>query len=367
MMTEDSEGFLYPKVNESLCVDCGLCDRVCPMRVDPLPVHPITVLAAYNDNENVRKQSSSGGIFTLLAEKTIAEGGVVFGARFNKDWQVEIAYTESLEGIDAFRGSKYVQATVGKAYTDAKSFLKQGRKVLFSGTPCQISGLNHFLQESYDNLITVDVVCHGVPSPKVWHLYLAEVTHNATFAIKSCSFRNKANGWKRYNFSLEYNNDGQTSTISSFYLQNHFMRAFLRNMILRPSCYACRAKEGRSHSDITIADFWGIQDVLPEMDDDLGTGLVLINTVKGQRVIGSISMTSLPVAIKDAIKNNPSWGKSVNPHPRRNDFFRRLKKGKRVIHLIEWELNPPLSLYQKIRAYLSRVKQRMTTLNGGIS
>ena len=145
------------------------------------------------------------------------------------------------------------------------------------------------------------------------------------------------------------------------------MRAFLRNMILRPSCYACRAKEGRSHSDITIADFWGIQDVLPEMDDDLGTGLVLINTVKGQRVIGSISMTSLPVAIKDAIKNNPSWGKSVNPHPRRNDFFRRLKKGKRVIHLIEWELNPPLSLYQKIRAYLSRVKQRMTTLNGGIS
>ena len=160
MMTEDSEGFLYPKVNESLCVDCGLCDRVCPMRVDPLPVHPITVLAAYNDNQNVRKQSSSGGIFTLLAEKTIAEGGVVFGARFNKDWQVEIAYTESLEGIDAFRGSKYVQATVGKAYTDAKSFLKQGRKVLFSGTHCQISGLNHFLQESYDNLITVDVVCH---------------------------------------------------------------------------------------------------------------------------------------------------------------------------------------------------------------
>ena len=365
MMTKDSEGFLYPKINEQSCIDCGLCNRVCPIQGNPSPVLPTTILAAYNNNENVRKQSSSGGIFTLLAEKTIAEGGVVFGARFNKDWQVEIAYTESFEGIDAFRGSKYVQATVGNAYTDAKSFLKQGRKVLFSGTPCQISGLNHFLQETYDNLLTVDVVCHGVPSPKVWHHYLAEVTHNAVFAIKSCTFRNKDNGWKRFNFSLEYSHDGKNATISSFHQQNHFMRAFLRNMILRPSCYACGAKEGRSHSDITIADFWGIQNVLPEMDDDLGTGLVFVNTFKGQNIIDSISMTSHPVTIQDAIKDNPCWKESVHPHPKREHFFKILKKKNSIICLIEKELAPQLSFRQYTHNLLIRLELGISARLGG--
>ena len=336
------------------------------MRSNSEPVLPIGVLAANNYDENVRIKSSSGGIFSLLAEKCIAEGGVVFGARFSKDWQVEIGYAETLEGIEAFRGSKYVQASVGNAYSVAKAFLKRGRKVLFSGTPCQISGLNCFLQGNYDNLLTVDVVCHGVPSPKVWQYYLDEIARNTALAINSCSFRNKDNGWKHFNFIMQLGDDGKTAKISSFHQENHYMRAFLRNMSLRPSCHKCMSKEGRSHSDITIADFWGIQNVLPEMDDDMGTGLVFVNTAKGQCQIDSIKMRSAPVTIQDALKENPSWKESVQPHPKREHFFQEIDKCKSLCKLIDLELMPSHVTYkQKLRNTLSKIKQMIVFNSGG--
>ena len=174
IMQTDNEGFLYPIVDATTCIDCGLCEKVCPVINQTEPQEPLKVYAAYNKNEDIRMQSSSGGIFTLLAEEIIKKGGVVFGVKFNKDWMPEFGYTETLEGLSTYRGSKYVQAIVGDAYKQAEEFLKAGREVLFSGTPCQIAGLKRYLRKEYDKLLTVDIICHGVPSPKVWNMYLKE-------------------------------------------------------------------------------------------------------------------------------------------------------------------------------------------------
>ena len=171
-MRADSEGFLYPEADAQACIDCGLCEKVCNELHPFTRSEPLKVLAAVNRDEAVRMKSSSGGLFHLLARRTIEEGGVVFGARFDSDWQVLIDYADTMEGVKAFMGSKYVQARIADSYKDARRFLSEGRKVLFSGTPCQIAGLHQFLRREYANLLTVDIVCHGTPSPKVWGLYL---------------------------------------------------------------------------------------------------------------------------------------------------------------------------------------------------
>ncbi len=173
-MHEDSEGFLYPEVDASLCIDCHLCEKVCPVIHPGGERRPLASYAAVNRDERVRQSSSSGGVFTALAEKVIARGGVVFGARFDEKWEVVHGWTDSVEGLAGFRGSKYVQSRMGSCFREAESFLKSGREVLFSGTPCQVSGLRLFLRKEYAGLLTVDFICHGVPSPGVWRNYLKE-------------------------------------------------------------------------------------------------------------------------------------------------------------------------------------------------
>lgn len=175
---EDEQGFRYPCVNQELCIDCGLCEKVCPCINENEQIMPLDIYAAKNPDKEIRKKSSSGGFFTMLAESIIDEGGVVFGARFNKKYNVIHDYTETKDGIEAFRGSKYVQSIIGDTYKQARDFLKAGRKVLFSGTPCQIAGLRLFLRKDYEHLYTVDFICHGVPSPGVFRWYLQEEINN---------------------------------------------------------------------------------------------------------------------------------------------------------------------------------------------
>ena len=354
-MQADNEGFLYPVVNEADCIDCGLCEKVCHELHPYEERKPLNVYAAINKDEEIRLKSSSGGIFYLLAEKTISEGGVVFGARFDEDWQVVIDYAETMEGIKPFMGSKYVQARTATAFKETEAFLKQGRKVLFSGSPCQIAGLHHYLRKEYDNLITVDFVCHGVPSPKVWQRYLDEVVTSGKRAINDVKFRNKSNGWKKFNFVLSYNQEEKTHSLCSWHQQNHYMRAFLSDMILRPSCHECRAKQGRSHSDITIADFWGIHIEMPEMDDDKGTGLVLVNTDKGRQALDWSKVTKKESSVEVASKYNGGLSSITKPHPKRAEFFAALDVSPSVIDLIDKSLRP--SFKRRVRLTLRRYKQ----------
>ena len=339
-MVEDSEGFLYPQVDEEACVNCGLCEKVCN-ELQPYDTRePLQVLAAINKDEKVRQKSSSGGIFHLLAEKTIREGGVVFGARFDENWQVVIDYAEDMEGVEAFMGSKYVQARMENAYVDAKRFLNEGRKVLFSGTPCQVAGLHKFLRKSYDNLLSVDLICHGVPSPKVWRVYLEEVVKQGQ-SISCVEFRNKEKGWKKFSFFLSYNGVGKTVSMLSPLSENHFMKAFLGNIILRPSCYECKVKDCSSQSDITIADFWGIETLFPQMDDNKGTGMVFVNTEKGKSVLDFAQMRVAETTYDSIRPLNPACWRSAQPHSKREDFFRRLGE-RSVIDLINDCTKPTL-------------------------
>ena len=342
-MREDEEGFLYPVVDDPLCIDCGLCEKVCPVLHTDKEREPLEVYAAQNKNEQIRQASSSGGIFTLLAEKVTDEGGVVFGAKFDTDWNVVHDYAETKQGLAAFRGSKYVQSRVGDCYKQVKSFLKAGRKVMFTGTSCQIAGLKHYLGTEYDNLLTVDVVCHGVPSPKVWRLYLdgllarqgdgknSVLSHPAKKRkrIGSIEFRSKSNGWKKYSFALTLSvSDGHgvknTVLLSSLFNENPFMDAFLSNLSLRPSCYACPVKAGKSGSDITIADFWGIEQLLPDFDDDKGTSLVLAFSEKGQQALACLEYDKSEVSYKAALQKNSNMLESVKIPVNRELFFRQL-------------------------------------------
>lgn len=343
-MRTDYEGFLYPNIDITTCIDCGLCEMVCPVLNNAEPKQPLIVYAAYSKNEEIRRQSSSGGIFTLLAEETIKRGGVVFGVKFNKDWMPEFDYTETIEGIAPYRGSKYVQAIVGNAYKIAEDFLKTGRDVMFSGTPCQIAGFKRFLRKEYKNLLTVDIICHGVPSPKVWSMYLNETffkllatrpdgkntVNSATAGIsKSCieaiNFRSKISGWKKYSFLLKLNlpnSDGKNTIVFAETLdKNTFMRAFLNDTILRPSCYSCPVKQGKSHGDITIADFWGINVVDPTFDDDKGCGMIFLNSKKGEDIYKCIDTIHKEIAFNDGIRYNSAYCHSSKPHPNRKKFF----------------------------------------------
>lgn len=353
-MIEDQEGFLYPKVEESSCINCGLCENVCHELHPYDEQTPKEILAAKNKDENVRLVSSSGGVFHLLAEKIISEGGVVFGARFDENWQVLIDYAETIDGVQAFMGSKYVQARMGTAYVDAKKFLNAGKKVLFSGTPCQIAGLHHYLRKEYDNLLTVDIFCHGVPSPKVWGRYLDEVVHACRKAISDVKFRNKRVGWRRFNFTMSYSVSEKMVALYSNHNYNHFMRAFLSDMILRPSCHQCQAKQGRSHSDITIADFWGISATLPEMDDDRGTCLVLVNTGKGHEFIDWNRIVYKQTTLAKSILCNPAYCCSSSVHPRRSEFFLQLDKVQSIVCLINDYVRYPIM--KRIKIMLVNVK-----------
>lgn len=361
-LVEDSEGFLYPTIAPNKCIDCGICEKVCHELHPYEEREPINVYAAINRNEEIRLKSSSGGIFYLLAEKTINESGVVFGARFNKNWQVVIDYTENIKGVISFMGSKYVQSRTENTYKEAEKFLKSGRKVLYSGTPCQIAGLKHFLRKEYDNLVTVDFVCHGVPSPKVWSLYLKEIVTKLR-NIKKIEFRNKHFGWKNFNFKIS----DDTTTLLSDHMENHYMKAFLSDIILRPSCYGCKAKQGKSHSDITIADFWGVGNEIPEMDDDKGTGLVIVNTYKGKSMLNLDDILYHETSLSVASRYNPGLNSSIIVPKQRNYFFSKLDKANSIIRLIEKCFQPSVKqqMIHRMKMYKHEVKMYIKNIMGG--
>lgn len=354
-MQEDGEGFCYPVVNTDLCVHCGLCEKVCPCLNDAKEHVPLKVLAAFNAQNGVRLQSSSGGVFSMLAESAIKDGGVVFGARFDTDWNVRHDYTESMEGLAAFRGSKYVQSLMDNSYQKAKTFLNEGRKVLFTGTPCQIAGLNRYLRKEYDNLLTVDVACHGVPSPGVWKSYLYELSNRLYpgAIIKDVVFRDKRFGWKNYHFTIKIEDEGVEHEYSVPYYQDWYMLSFLKNLILRPSCSSCPVRNGKSGSDLTIGDFWGIEELCPEIDDDLGTSIILVNTLKGGETIKQLNNQLKEIDYSLICDYNPCFVKSFPPHPLRDTFFRK-NKNERIIPLMKLLLSNVFFMRMKRRFILNR-------------
>ena len=278
--------------------------------------------ACCNKDDDIRMKSSSGGVFFELAQKVISEGGTVFGAKYDENRNVVHSHADTMKGVMDFLGSKYVQSSIGEEYKLAKECLESGRKVLFSGTPCQIGGLRAYLKKDYENLITVDFICHGVPSRKVWREYVKEISQNKR--IENISFRDKTEGW--YDFSLKIDfSDG-----SSYRKNNHndvYIKGFLSDLYLRPSCYDCKFKGTERKSDITIADYWGVQNDLPDMYDNKGTSLVLVHSKSGMKIWNDIQnrFTVKETDVNTAISHNPNYTKSVSMNLRRKSFFAQEK------------------------------------------
>jgi ferredoxin len=300
---------LYPIVNESVCIECGICEKVCPVINKSVQHLPINVLGVKNPNAKVRLTSSSGGVFTMLSENIIDRGGVVFGARFNDDFTAVLHdFTTSTDGIKQFIGSKYLQSDKSETFRQVEVFLKDNKLVLYSGTPCEISGLKHYLRRDYPNLFTVDIVCHGVPGPFVWRSYIKHIMNGNK--LTSVSFRDKSTGWKSY--STKYSS--QEIVFCQNAKQDIFMRGFLSNFYLRPSCYDCPTKPFKGCSDLTLGDYWGIEKFSPAFDDDKGVCAVLINTGKGENLFESLNTEKINSSIDEAVKYNPSIIKNT-PKP----------------------------------------------------
>lgn len=310
-MERDNEGFMYPKVNHEQCIKCGKCLRVCPELKSHDSRPPMITQAMQNLDNDVRIASSSGGVFSLLAQQTITRGGIVFGAVFSEDHTVSHSHTESIDGIAAMRGSKYMQSRIGDSFKQAREFLQQGREVLFSGTPCQIAGLMNFLGESYDNLTTASIVCHSVASPVVWCEYIRE--NHASDYVTDTNFRDKTHGWKHYSIRI--------GKIKQPHVDNHYMHVFLERMSIRPSCSQCPAKSGKSGADIILGDLWGIENIAPEMDDDNGTTLAIAYSTKGAHALQQLQATKCTIDYHEALKHNPSLEHSVSENSNRNFFF----------------------------------------------
>lgn len=323
-MIEDEKGFKYPKINKEKCIECNLCIKVCPIINKKVMENNIMAYACYNKNEEELKHSSSGGMFILLAKEILKRNGVVFGAYLDKNYNVQHGYIENKKDIKIFMGSKYVQSNIGETYRNVKYFLEKERYVLYTGTPCQIEGLKTYLGKDYDKLYTQDIICHGVPSPLVWEKYKEYRKNMDKNNPIKINFRDKNNGWNDFSMSFIYKNDK--------YIASHnddlFMNAFLKNTILRDSCYKCNFKNKYRISDITLADYWGVNEVEPQMMNDSGVSLVLVNSSKGRELFRLIKNNIIykETNLDEAIKYNPSFSNSSKMDKNRDKFFKNINK-----------------------------------------
>lgn len=356
-MNSDNEGFLYPVVDEAVCVDCNKCVSSCPVINSPeKPSENPSAYWAINSDEKMRVESSSGGVFTVLAEKTINNGGIVFGAAMSDDCRsVRHISVDNIDELHKLRGSKYVQSDIGDSYNRVKEYLDNGKEILFSGTPCQVEGLLGFLGKDYENLICIDLICHGVPSPKVWEKYIQYVEDTVTSRMESVSFRSKRYGWHKYSVLFSFENKKENiNTLND----DLFMKAFLRDICLRPSCYSCKFKKLNRQSDITLADFWGVERLLPEIDDDKGVSLVIVHSAKGESLLKSVEqrLKSGKTDLDSALKYNTSMLNSVKAHKNRGLFFEKMDDVE-FSELVSKYAN--ISLYSRIRGKLGRIKRKI--------
>lgn len=307
-MKVDEEGFLYPKIDQELCVDCGLCRKVCVFQNGYDTSNSFArpkVYAVKHKSDKVRKNSSSGGAFTAISDCVLSKAGIIYGATYNEELRVIHQCAETAEGRNKFRGSKYVQSDLKEVFSQINENLKNDRYVLFTGTGCQVAGLNSYLGQlkvDIENLLTVDIVCHGTPSPRIFADYISYLEKKNRSKIKQYYFRSKVNGWGHTEEAVfESGKHDHTSVLS----QTH-KELFYSDLCLCPSCYRCKFSNLHRPSDIMIGDFWGIKKSLPELDDDKGVSLVFINTTKGQDIFEKIKdkIDFVQSNTKDCLQHN---------------------------------------------------------------
>ena len=330
-MKSDMEGFLYPNLEKEKCIECGACEKVCPFTVNqtnnPDGVMNPYAVGGWHMDQEVRKDSSSGGMFTLLAEAILKRGGVVYGCALDDQMRARHIRVERPEELYKLRGSKYVQSETGDVYRKIKEDLREGAVVLFTGTPCQAAGLKSYMAGSgNEGLYIVDFICHGVPSPRVFKDYIKTEEAKQQEKIVAFRFRNKDHGWSQTGLQLgtkaEYADGRCIRKYPAF--MDPYMNAFLEDICLRPSCYECSYKQlPKGYADFTIADFWGVNKVDRELNDGKGTSLVIIHTDKGKQLWETVRHGAYyrEVQLEDAVRRNKPLTQAARLNPKRSDFY----------------------------------------------
>lgn len=357
VMRRDRQGFDYPVANPDICIGCGKCEAVCPVINRKSPSEPVSVSAA-RVPEYV-SSSSSGGVFPAVAETVLKSSGVVFGAVMDSNMTVGHASAEDMDGVAKMTGSKYVQSDLYSTFEEVKALLESGRMVLFTGTPCQVAGLASYLEKPYPGLLTADVACHGVPSPGLWEKYVSDIEKKYGCRIRAVDFRDKSRSWRKYDFTVHLA-DGRS--VRKSHHDDPYMALFLQDMSLRPSCYSCPARSGRSGSDITFADLWNVKECVPEMDDDKGVSLVMANTAKGLDFLSSCGLELLPVDREAAFKRNQGLSGLAMVPRNRDEFFKGVHAAsdlsgymKGFVVRKRWYV----LCYERVHSLLSLIKRRL--------
>lgn len=354
---DKENGFIYPIVDEEKCTHCNLCKKVCPANKNYTNEYKNKEFyAAINKNEDERMKSSSGGIISCISKKVLQNSGIVYGAAFVEK-KVSHIRIDDIENLDKILGSKYVQSDVDKKYMQVKKDLDNNKNVLFTGTPCQIEGLKSYLNEEYENLLCVSIICHGVPSPEIFDRYMNEKEEINT-KIKNVEFRNKENGWHDYCVKYNYNDN---SEIIKFNREN-YMKGFLNNYFLRESCYNCQMRLNKKNTaDIIIGDFWGVENIFPDMDDNKGTSAVIINSEKGSKIFKEIieNIEYRRTTYEDILKSNPVLESSVKYTKNREEFFKLIRNN---------SINDAIAILEnpKLERKLSNLEEEIDILNGQI-
>ena len=327
-MQRDEEGFLVPVIDKLSCIGCNACVRACPHTAKNFSGEEKNVKAyaaiCREQKGAIRRQSSSGGLFWCFAQAVLKKGGIVAGVKMSENGVCAYhSVVDNENDLAALLGSKYVQSDKREIFRSVKEYLRRGRIVLFSGTPCEVAGLvNYIPMPLRKNLYTVDLICHGVPSPMIWERYLAE----QNMAVQGVFFRDKTFGWKNFSLHLQAEEKDLYEKVGD----NLYMRGFLEHLYLRESCYNCRYKGLDRVADITLGDFWRVQDFLPEYDDDQGTSLLFIYSEKGKELFHMVKeiyeVDSCEVDARLAAESNPMMLQSSKPHVNRKKFFKNINK-----------------------------------------
>lgn len=321
-MMENTQGFLFPEINQETCVDCGLCRKTCPVIADKKATVPLEIVALKHKNKEIRENSTSGGAFSLLAEKILSEDGIVYGAAFTQEWSVKHIRVTDMDGLKLLQKSKYVQSNMGHAYENVKQDLTEGKKVLFSGTACQCDGLLNYLQKkqvSVADLYLCDLICHGVPSPKIWKDYV-EFRKKKYGKIKSIDFRDKTKGWRDFKMSFVDENGKKHFSRQS---DDYFFILFFHNFILREACHHCEYTNIERISDFTLGDFWGVEEMYQGFSDDEGISILLVNSRKGKILTDQLleKTQSIRVAENECMLRQPNLSHPTRKNMRAEEFW----------------------------------------------
>jgi len=348
-MIEDECGFKQPVIDQSKCINCGLCKKSCPAINTTNNESKNKCYVGYAKDKKYKEHSSSGGIFTVIAEKVLLDGGIVIGACFEKNKLKHICI-DSVNDLYKLQGSKYLQSDLNNVFKTIKENI-DSRKVLFVGTPCQVAGLKAYLKKDYDNLITIDLFCHGVPSPKLFDKYVKELEKDNNDELIKYDFRDKSTGWDTYSNKAIFKN----KEIKELNIDNDYMKLFLSDNALRESCYNCNFKLGNKYSDITLGDFWGVNSYYPKMYNKDGVSAIIINSEKGLNVFNNISsyLEYKDCKLEEIISGNPSLEKSAVLTNKRSMLFNDIDNK---------TINKLSNKYKRYVPFKSRIKNKIKSI-----